>query len=204
MKRKSELMSPVRTYMQVLWDNCFRASSHSWLKLNHCLHRAMSAAVEAGMKFIETDITEINAAMRGSYWLNPEGLYTLAVKKGNTSAAISLERYFERRAWIWGGKRLTLGDETKWGEITSIHADHFIACTYKTKKSGERTKIDKRTRVTSEIFDEAARELRKAAKEAKAERMKCRHCGHEESKFIRGKRERTMCSRCWRGYGRNE
>ncbi len=183
MKRKADHASPVRTYMQALWDNCFRASSHSWLKLNHCLYSALSAAVEAGMRFTETDIAEINSAMRGSYWLHTEMLYTLAVKKGNTSAAISIERYLERRAWIWSGKRLTVGDETRWGEITSIQPDHFIACTYKTKKYGERTKIEKRTRVSSEIFDEAARELRRATKEAKAERVKCQHCGHEDPKL---------------------
>lgn len=172
MTRQKSKQSPVRVYMQTLWDNRFQVSSRSWRKLNHCMSTALEAAVEVGMRFAETDIADISASMRGSYWLYPETLYSHAVENGNTSAAISLEHHLARRPWIWRGKRLVLHDSTPWGEITSIGVDSFIACTYKgNDKATGRTKIEKRTRVTSEIFDEAAREDRRAAKTARDERL---------------------------------
>lgn len=186
--------TPARRFMQVLWDGCFEKSQHSWLKMNHCLHKALATAIEAGMKFAEGDVAGINNTMRGSYWLHAEQLYTLAVEKGNTSACISIEHYFGRRAWIWKGQRLRVGSETPWGKVTSIGAEMFIACTYKTKVGG----IERRNRVTEADFDAAASEERRAARAAREETITCGHC-HRVSKLRERGRVREWC-RCGERY----
>lgn len=152
-------LSPVLSAAMVLWHNIPHGS---WQKLNEGMARLVRLAIETGMAFDESDVEDLCAKFRGSYWLLPEHLYNHAVEARNVSACRSIEHHLGRTPWIVNGQRLAVGSGLTWeGEtckVTSFNDanDTFIACSYKRRAHRDETdKVNRRFTVTREAFKHA-------------------------------------------------
>ena len=108
MKKKVHDSAAIKL-LQLVWDHNQEAISHSWLKLNHSMHRALFLAVQSGMKFAKDDFETMHTRFRAGYWCGDlEYFYREAVLYRNASAWQAYENYRARTPFIWKDARLTV------------------------------------------------------------------------------------------------
>lgn len=114
--------------------------TESWREVNGCRHDALLYATK-WLRFDPADVTTIYREFRGEYWFGAgsgtdESLYELAIQRGNKSACVAWERYFERKPWWYRSskgtrERLYVGAQVRvggtWHRITSFRADYLNA-----------------------------------------------------------------------------
>lgn len=88
--------------LDFVWNHRQESTSHSWLKINHCLREAVELAVRSGMAFNLDDIRIIFNRYRGGYWMgaDTEWFYRLAVLYRHASAWKAYENYAGRTPFI--------------------------------------------------------------------------------------------------------
>lgn len=120
----------------------------SWVDVNGSRREALRYAVRR-LRLNPTDIGTIQKDFRGSYWLDAEDLYSLAIEAGNNSACVALETFMGRKPWWkenYKGKRerVHVGSQVRvdghWHTITSFRFDYLNA-----KREGE-AKVHRITR----------------------------------------------------------
>lgn len=161
--------------LQHVWNNMQKATSHSWLKVNHALSEALSLAVRSGMSFHEDDFRRIfrnasDGGFRAGYWIgaDTEWFYRLAVLYRNASAWKTYEKWAERTPFIWkaaslsvntgdgpcgqGLARLVVGAEFQWErervKVTSFRdgaEPYVVACSYQRDGKAKSCKSCKHT-----------------------------------------------------------
>jgi len=148
--------SPALTFVRHLYEHAMQATGHSWTRLNGCLCRAVSIAIEAGLPFADNDIAYMNSTMKGGYWFlydAPERWYAEAIKHSNRSAWKSLEKYLGRDPFLFNRDRLHVGYQMTWqgqqAVVTSFAADnsHLIACVSEYHE-GRGMKVIRRFKIT--------------------------------------------------------
>ncbi len=172
-------MSPVITVLQALLMEGLRRKSGSYRKVNDLLHKVFGDMIANGVGFMPEDFDNIYAAVNGSYWLRaePSGWHRIACVHGNRSAAISYERHFGLKPWVWHRapqpdalRRLYVGASINWDgttvEITSIDDKRIIACEYASPTAHPR-RPTKRHTITRAEFRQVVREVKAAKKAAK-------------------------------------
>lgn len=107
----------------------------SWVDVNGSRRDALEYVVRR-LRMNPDDVGTISKDYRGSYWLNAEGLYGEAIRAGNNSACVSLEKFLGRKPW-WkpnhkgGRERLHVGSTVRvndaWHTITSFRDDYLNA-----------------------------------------------------------------------------
>lgn len=140
--------TPVQLVIGTLYDESMKATGHSWTRLNGVLRSAMSDLIRAGVKFDVDDVADAVNHFGGRYWSSSaEDWYSSACDGvGNTSAALSLEKYFGRSPFIWAERtktptRLCVGSDLTWrGEkvtVTSFDDARrtLTACSYTNDRS---------------------------------------------------------------------
>lgn len=151
-----------------------RESRHdAWRHINPMLSRAFSLAIVGNLVFEPDDFGKIVKDFRGSYWMGPdsEPWYTEAVKSGNESAVISMERWLGRQPFLFEGKRIHVGEQIRWNGqwviCTSIASDSFNA---KVNEEGEKKRVITIQREELEAYTQAQKlevaEREKALEEA--------------------------------------
>lgn len=174
MKKKAQPVSsaPIQL-LDHIWKHMQRATSHSWLKVNHSLRETLSLALRAGMKFHEDDISLIfkeryEGGFRAGHWMNGcEWFYSMAVAYRNASAWKAYEKWAKRKAFIMknaslsrcygdgpcgqGLSRLVEGADFFWkGERVTVTSfkdgdkPYLVACSYKERGKGKTCKACKR------------------------------------------------------------
>lgn len=194
--RTTTRRSPGYCLVEQVWNHL---KAKSWIRINHAMATALQLAVDAGMEFSQADMANIANRMRGQYWLHLEPLYTKAVKADNLSACKSIEHALERRPWILGSQRLTVGAETPWGIVTSLKDERLIACEYEGPRQTGKPK--KRTNVTREML--AAENGQERAARKLTVTCVAKHCGRVQPDHRTnsawhqaGKRPRRPVDRC--------
>lgn len=179
--------------LDLVWKNTNDGTSHSYERLNHAMHAALSLAIGACFKFQIDDYRHILCNYRTGYWIgeSDEWVYKLAIGVENMSAIQSFEAEKDREPFIaddvsfevYGGwthgerftrqrERLCVGARFPWKgmklTVTSFANDqsYLTACSYK-KDDGTcgRAKIDKRIKITrQDILDNRAMRKEQAAR----------------------------------------
>lgn len=196
-KKKIEL-SPAHVLVAHVWANVQEATGHSWQRLNSSMHSAVMLAIEAGLRFDETDIRAFYRDMRGGYWFGQgdgmgegEQFFTRACKYGNDSAARSFEAWKGRSPFVLGGSRLSVGSDFVWFAdgprkaplrvtVTSftVEGTALTACSY---KSGER-KVARRLSITLEEIKTAEKARVAAGKDEREVKKICDGLKRDEIK----------------------
>ena len=134
--------SPALTCIQAAYESMPYGISTE--RYRHGMWKVLEAAVTSGMRFEPDDFAKMkNPALWCGRSGNDEVLYGLACgadrNTENTSAAIAMEKWFERPAVLWAEKtktpeRLYVGSKFTWDgrvvQITSMRDDSLVACTY--------------------------------------------------------------------------
>jgi hypothetical protein len=139
-------MSPALSCIQAAYEAMPYNNSRE--RYRHGMWNILRAAVVSNMRFAPDDFAKMKNPGSWCGAEGHEGLYALACGSDrlseNTSAAIALENWMERPAVLWAeqtrtAQRLYVGARFTWqGQvvtITSMQADHLIACTYKPRKT---------------------------------------------------------------------
>jgi hypothetical protein len=180
---KSKKDTPVIELLRVVWRNTNTIWGNSYRKTNKAMRSALNIAIESGFRFAENDFKDISESFKFGYWSGTNGAemlaeeyYTFAVEQNNTSACISLEKWKNRKPFLFNDvtqvkdlnskkRRLALGSEFLWDiwdnlkkpkrdcivRITNIDDKRIIACSYgKDDKNGYRGKIKKRYTITQQ------------------------------------------------------
>jgi hypothetical protein len=188
MTKRQPKRSPAYQLMAHVWESTNEEIGHSYERLNHAMHSALTLAIGAGMKFFPGDFSAINEDFRGGYWLGAtsEWAYTLAVAVGNKSAIDAYEGYKNRGPFIADNvepgsnyshegflhlsgtrqrARLALGFKFPWrGETVNVTSmprgdGPVIACSYKGNPSDYPSKILHRYKITREGIIEERRRM---------------------------------------------
>lgn len=85
-------------FIEFMWHH---NGTESWMRLNCIMHDTVNLAINAGLKFHEDDIMNIQKSMSGGHWFGcnsngkgyGESFYTNAVLARNMSAIKSYEKY---------------------------------------------------------------------------------------------------------------
>lgn len=181
--------SPAYVLAAHVWANVQEATDHSWQRLNSSMHGAVMLAIEAGLRFDESDIRTIYSGMRGGYWFGQgdgmgegEQFFSRACKYGNDSACKSFEAWKGRGPFVFGGSRLSVNSDLQWpadgpkksplrATVTSftVEGTALIACSYKPGTS----KIARRLTITLDEI-KAAEKARTASGKEEREVKKIR------------------------------
>lgn len=88
--------------LDLVWANANAATSHSYERLNHSMHDALSLAIGSGMEFAEGDIAYVLSNYRSGYWISEsdEWIYSLAIAVENVSAVKSYETAKDRNPFL--------------------------------------------------------------------------------------------------------
>lgn len=182
---KKQKTSAAIQLLDLVWANANTATAHSWERLNHAMHKALSLAIGAGFEFSIGDMAHVGSNYRSGYWIgdSSEWIYHLAIASENATAYQSYEAWKKREPFIaddvemqeHGGfihanfigrqrERLSVGARFEWKgaklKVNSFAADqsYVNAASYKPRKKGEYgDKIDKRFKISrADILAERA------------------------------------------------
>lgn len=129
--RKKGVESPALTAFRLLVE---LTPTESWRDVNGCRYDALKYATE-WLRFDAEDVSTIHREFVGGRWFgSSEGLYALAIQRGNKSACVAWEHHFGRKPW-WhrqsDGTRERLHVDARvhlggaWHRITSFRADYL-------------------------------------------------------------------------------
>jgi hypothetical protein len=164
--------SPAMKLLELVWGKRCEAAPHSWERVNHSMHIALSLAIGAGLVFDLDDFAELNKFRPGRWIGDAEWAYQQAVIDGNLSFCKSFEQA-RKRIPIYGygvqssrfyrsgflhresidreRERLAVGFSFDYsGErpvVTSFSDGCVIACTY---KESDKNKVERRFKLAKE------------------------------------------------------
>jgi hypothetical protein len=148
-----KVSSPAFQFVAHAWD---AIPGNSWHRINSGMYSALNNAIRSGMKFDPQDIVQMGEQFDAGYWITNggEGLYELACGSqrgsGNTSAAIAMETWMGRPAYLWAERsktpeRLYVGARFTWRghlvTVTSMGAESLVACTYKDERDSNEENV---------------------------------------------------------------
>lgn len=158
----------------------FRDVKKPWTIKSGPCNRLLSTLIEVGIKFKRDDFQVLSKKFLFGWWAGKERnmvgeyFYWLAVESNNRSAAISFEKWAERKPFFQiikdNGKikkrRIAVGTEILWKVndgvnsylekfyVTNIGTEYFIMCSYKEhdEKVNQPVKIKSRKAITRDIL----------------------------------------------------
>jgi hypothetical protein len=145
-----EPKSPATRFLMHVWNSVqTNKSMWSWLRLNSCMHEALSLAIKSSMDFYLDDFTYIANNFNWGRWVgDAEWVYSHAIVENNKSAIYAFEKCRKRKPFIVDTvnvksgrirqrERLAVGfsflHNNSWIDVTSFNDKDniIIACSYK-------------------------------------------------------------------------
>ncbi len=147
-------ISPATKLLYDVWESVqSNKSMWSWLRLNTCMHEALSLAIKSAMFFNLDDFTYIANNFNWGRWVgDAEWVYSEGITENNKSAIYAFEKHRERKPFITndvsfqlysggrGRERLAVGFSFVYNNervtVTSFNDAErlLIACSYKPRE----------------------------------------------------------------------